>query len=161
MYQNNDYELLEQVKDGSEQSINTLYKKYEPLINSIAIRYQSYLPNVGLEISDLLQEGRLGLMKAINQYDRNRDILFYSYAKTCIETRIFSAITATRRQKHRILNESLSLEDKENDMISLEEVLFNEGDNPESQILSIEKINDLIYKMHNLLTPMESQVFEL
>lgn len=156
----NDYELLHYANEKNEEAIKILYEKYEPLISSTAKKLNTYLNGSGLEKSDLMQEGRLGFMNAIEMYDEKKDTLFYTYAKACIEKRMFSLITASRRQKHRILNESLSLEG-EDDMLSLADVLFNEEDNPEQQLLRVETVNELILKMHSRLTAMESQVFEL
>ena len=69
----------------------------------------------GLEINDLIQEGFLGLSNAITHYNENKDTSFYTFAKTCIERRMISLIISTKRLKHKILNESLSLEGSDDD----------------------------------------------
>ncbi len=156
----NDYELLSYAKEKNEDSINILYQKYEPLILSRAKKFDISLSNIGLDRNDLIQEGRLGFLNAIEQYDQSQDTLFYTYAKASIEKRMLSAITAGKRQKHRILNESLSLEG-EDDSLSLIDILSNQEDNPENKLLSIETTNNLLFKMHSRLTTLEGQVFEL
>lgn len=156
----NDYELLSYAKEKNEDAIHILYQKYEPLILSRARKFDSSLNSIGLDRNDLIQEGRLGFLNAIDLYDPNQETLFYTYAKASIEKRMLSAITAGKRQKHRILNESLSLEG-EDDSFSLIDILSNEGDNPEHKLLSIEATNQLLLKMHSRLTTLEGQVFEL
>lgn len=156
----NDYELLHYASEKNEEATTILYEKYDPLISSTASKLGGYLSGTGLEKSDLMQEGRLALMNAMEQFNPEKDILFYTYVKSAIEKRMFSTITASRRQKHRILNESISLEG-EDGTLSLAEILFNEGDNPEAQVLSVEAVNELMHQMQNRLTTMESEVFEL
>lgn len=158
----NDYELLSYVAEQNEEATEILYKKYMPLITSIAKKMYNYTSQNGIEISDLIQEGLVGLSRAIREYKDTSDATFYTFAKTCIERKIISAVVATRRLKHKILNDSISLEiDANGKTISIEEFLGDNQANPEYVLLDIENYNELIEKVSNELTDFEMQVFEL
>ena len=72
----NDYELLNYIQEGNEDANNIIIKKYEPLINKIAMKMLPYCKNNGLEKSDLVQEGMIGLNHAIERYHEQKDVLF-------------------------------------------------------------------------------------
>ena len=158
----NDNEILSYVSEN-EDALDLIYKKYEPLINKIATSfYRKYCKNTGLDVSDLMQEGMLGLNSAINYYQENKDTLFYTYAKTCIERKIISAVIMANRQKHKILNDSISFEINLNDSDQcLENFLGDSIYNPENIILSNESKNELLEKIKNNLTDYELKVFQL
>ena len=158
----NDNELLYYVNEANEEATEIIYKKYEPLINNLARKIINYCKNSGVEINDLVQEGMLGLSKALEQYKDNKDASFYTFAKTCIERKMISASIAARRQKHKILNDSLSIEstDEEGNNIC-EYLLSDDKSNPETMILNIEREKDILNKASHILTDFEIQVFEL
>ena len=66
---------------------------------------------VGADEDDVLQEGMIGLLKAVRKYDETRDAAFSTFAGHCVTNQIISAIRAADRKKHKILNNSVSLED--------------------------------------------------
>ena len=159
----NDFELIEYIRENSEEANEILFKKYKPMIVSFATKMVNYSPNLGLEINDLIQEGMLGLNTAINAYDENDEASFYTYAKTCIERRIISTIVAAKRQKHKILNESMSLEvytDEDNSSI-IDAIVADNSYNPENIVVQTENEHKLIEKIEKQLTSLEQQVFEL
>jgi len=86
----NDYELINYIRENSEEANEILFEKYKPMIVNLATKMVNYSPNLGLEINDLIQEGMLGLNTAINSFDENDETSFYTYAKTCIERKIIS-----------------------------------------------------------------------
>jgi RNA polymerase sporulation-specific sigma factor len=159
----NDNELLSYIAEAHEDAEEILYHKYSPLIHSSAKRMYTYCKNTGLELNDLVQEGMLGLNQAITTYKDNKDTMFFTYAKTCIERKIISLVVASTRQKHRILNNSLSFEtefeDHENSR--LENVIKDTHENPEEALINSETEEELINKIKITLTDLESQVFEL
>ncbi|MDD3453729.1 MAG: sigma-70 family RNA polymerase sigma factor [Bacilli bacterium] len=159
----NDFELLDYIAENNEEATNIMYKKYEPLINSKAKKMIKCCQNTGLEINDLIQEGMLGLTNAINSFKDNKETLFYTYAKTCIERKMISAMISSRRYKHKILNDSFSLEkeDKDGNSLNLENVLGDNTDNPEFLIINEENKKEIINKIEKELTTLENQVFEL
>ena len=118
--------------------------------------------NCGIEINDLIQEGMLGLSSAINNFDENKENTFYTFAKTCIERKMLSYVISSKRLKHKILNESLSLEQTDDDNFNtLEHLLKDDTSNPEVMLMNEENQNELFKLTDNLLTDFEKQVFEL
>ena len=154
----NDYELLNYIAEGNEDANNIIIKKYEPLINKIAIKMLPYCKNNGLEKSDLIQEGMIGLNHAIDRYREQKDALFYTYAKKCIERKIISVVIASNRNKNKILNESISYDDEENLLIKF---IKSQTPSPEEQVLNLELEENLLLKIKENLTDLEEQVFEL
>lgn len=159
----NDNEILSYVAENNEDAIELIYEKYKPLINKISSKfYKKYCKNTSLDINDLIQEGMLGLNSAMNHYRENKDTLFYTYAKTCIERKIISAVIAANRQKHQILNESLSFEINLNDSdITLNAFIKDTDNNPENIIVDRERENELMKKLENSLTDFELQILQL
>lgn len=159
----NDFELLSYVSEGSEDAVEVLFEKYNPLIVVTANRLYCYCKNTGLELNDLIQEGRLGLNLAINSFTEDKETTFYTYAKTCIERKMISMIVGARRQKHRVLNESLSLEGSAelNNTFTFEKSLEDNSYNPENILVDTENQEELIKEIYSHLTNFEVQVAEL
>lgn len=159
----NDFELISYIRENSEEANEILFEKYKPMIVTLATKMVNYSPNLGLEINDLIQEGMLGLNTAINSFNENDETSFYTYAKTCIERKIISTMVSAKRQKHKILNESMSIEvynDEDNSNI-MEGLVADNSYNPENIIVQTEDGNNLYEKIIEQLTPLEQQVFEL
>ena len=159
----NDYELINYIRENSEEANEILFEKYKPMIVNLATKMVNYSPNLGLEINDLIQEGMLGLNTAINSFNENDETSFYTYAKTCIERKVLSTMIGARRQKHKILNESMSIEiynDDDNSSV-MEGLVADNSYNPENLIVQTEDGNSLYEKIVEQLTPLEQQVFEL
>lgn len=160
----NDNELLSYVSENNEEASEILYKKYLPLITNIARKMSMYVKNTGVEVNDLIQEGMLGLSNAINEYSDDKNTIFYTFAKTCIERKIITAVTAARRLKHRPLNDSVPLEASkvtDDNQVFLDEVIGDNKDNPENMLLDSENFNEIISLAKEELTDFEMQVFEL
>ena len=154
----NDYELINYIAEGNEEANNILIKKYEPLITSIASKMLPLCKNNGLDINDLIQEGMIGLNHAIDRYQEQEDTLFYTYAKKCIERKIISVVVSSRRNKNKILNESISYDDDE---IALNKVLKDSSPNPEEIILDRENEEDFILEVKDKLTDFEKGQFPI
>lgn len=154
----NDYELLSYIAEGNEDANNIIIKKYEPLIVKIATKMLPYCQNNGLDKSDLIQEGMIGLNHAIDRYKEQEDTLFYTYAKTCIERKIISVVIGANRNKNKILNESVSYDDEENLLLRF---IKDSNPNPEEAIINIEVEENLLNKIKEILTELEEQVFSL
>ncbi len=158
----NDYELLSYVSEKNEEASEVLFEKYRPLILATANRLFCYCKNTGLELNDLVQEGMLGLNMAMNSYSDTKDTTFYTYAKTCIERKIITQVVASRRLKHKVLNDSISLETDENNYdYVFDKNLTDNSYNPEEVLFNYEKEKDLVKEASDLLTDFETQVFEL
>lgn len=158
----NDNELINYISEKNEEAYEVIFHKYKPFIVSTAKKLIKYCDNLGIDMNDLIQEGMLGLNIAINTFNSNKDNIFYTYAKTCIERKMLSLITASRRQKHKILNESLPLEsDNDDERISLYNLISDESNNPEARLLSDEQETEIFKIINEILTDLEKQVFEL
>ncbi len=155
----NDYELIYYINENNEEANNIMIKKYEPLIVSIANRMMQYCPYLGLEKSDLIQEGMIGLNHAIGYFNEQKDITFYTYARTCIERKMVSVIVAAKRLKHKNLNESISFDTEEDG--ALDYFLKDDSANPEQIVIGNEENIQLIKLVKKKLTDFEMQVFDL
>lgn len=159
----NDYELLSYVNDNDEEATEIIYNKYQPLIEQSARKYLRYSKYAGLELNDLIQEGLLGLNRAISTFNDSKEASFYTYAKTCIERKQISALIGSQRLKHKFLNESIPFEqyDKDEEVIDISDLIVDNSNNPESILSDIEDTNELIEKINGNLTDFERQVFNL
>ena len=159
----NDNEILSYIENNDDEAIKIIYEKYKPLINKIATNlFIKYCKNTSLELSDLVQEGMIALNNAIHNYQESKDILFYTYAKTCIERKIISAVITARRKKQQVLNESISYEININeDGQKLEELIKDFTTNPENILIDMENSKELMEKIEDALTPFELQVLQL
>ena len=104
----NDYELVYQVRENDEIAYNLLIKKYSNLVSMLAKKYLRLYKNIGLEYDDLFQEGMLGIIKALNDYD-TRSTIFYTYASLCAKREMDKLIKTQTRKKRMILNECVSI----------------------------------------------------
>ena len=154
----NDYELLDYIYSCNEDANEILLYKYRPLIVSIAKKMLKYC-NGGVDLNDLVQEGMLGLNDAINSFRDDKETNFGTYARLCIERRIYSLAKSTRTYKNKILNESISIEDE--DDLTIDRFLMDNSSNPDSMISENDFQNDIITKLEGQLTDLEKRVLEL
>ncbi len=159
----NDYEILSYIAESNGEAMDLMFDKYQPLIQATANRMYCYCKNTGLEFNDLIQEGMLGLNLAIRTFESDKEASFYTYAKMCIERKMISLVVSTTRLKHKILNESISIEssDEYNEEYTNQKCLEDNSFNPENVLLDSETEEELINKIKELLTDLEFQVFEL
>ena len=154
----NDNELIYYINEHDDEANNIIIKKYEPLIASIATRIINNCPYLGLEKNDLIQEGMIGLNHAIGYYNEQKDITFYTYAKTCIERRLISTAISAQRLKHKNLNDSISFDSDDG---SLDFILKDDSTNPENILVEDENTEELISLIKEKLTDFENDVFDL
>lgn len=101
-----DAELVERQRKGDEQAFEALFERYCPLVKNRAAQGEE----AGLAYEDLLQEGMVGLFKAVRAYDPSKSVPFAAFASQVVENQIADAIKKMRRKKHRILSDALSLQ---------------------------------------------------
>ena len=154
----NDYELLDYIYSCNEDANEILLYKYRPLIVNIAKKMLKFCDG-GVDLNDLVQEGMLGLNDAINNFRDDKETNFGTYARLCIERRIYSLAKSTRTYKNKILNESFSLEDEED--LTIDRFLMDNSTNPDSMISDNDYQNNIITKLEEQLTSLEKQVLEL
>lgn len=100
-----DEQIIVQIKQGDESALSYLIEKYKELVN---IKVGKYFM-IGAEKEDIIQEGMIGLYKAIKSYNSEKQNSFKSFANICIERQLITAIKTSNRQKHMPLNSYLSL----------------------------------------------------
>ena len=149
-----DEELISRFKNGESEILDYLMEKYKKMVRKKA--RTMFL--IGGENDDLIQEGMIGLFKAVRDYQPDRDAAFQTFASICVDRQIYNAIQSSNRQKHQPLNSyiSLSEQDGENE----EHLGDNWGENPESIIIDQENVQDLEQEITATLSPMENQVLE-
>ena len=140
----NDYELVNFVAEGNEDANEIIMEKYRPIVKKFAFKMMNICQNTGLEMSDLEQEGMLGLVHAIETFSDQKDTSFYTYAKTCIERAIISIVISSKRLKHKILNESLSFD---SDDLDNNKYLKDDLTNPENILMDLDTEGYIINKM--------------
>jgi len=104
----NDYELIYQVREKDEVAYGTLVEKYSHLVDLLAKKYLKSNKGIGLEYDDLYQEGMVGIINALENYDSN-ETLFYTLAVLCAKREMEKIIKTSKRKKQMILNDSISL----------------------------------------------------
>ena len=107
----NDYEILYMIKEKDDYAQNIIYEKYLPVIKKIASKYINFVVNRGADYEDLVQEGTIGLSKAITGYRDDQNAMFYTYACLCIERHINVFCRDISSKKNEILNSCLYSED--------------------------------------------------
>lgn len=147
----NDYELLYRIREDNMLSVDVLIKKYEPVIVGLAKKFYPIVKCCGADMNDLVQEGRIALLKAINAYDES-DSLFYTYVSVCLKNHLITYCRSLSSSKHSILNYSIS-----------EEYSYNISDisfEPDGY-LNEKCFDDAIINEMNDLKFIDSCVFEL
>lgn len=91
-----DEELIRRLRDGDGSVMDYLMEKYKDLVRRKA--RSMYLP--GADQEDLIQEGMIGLFKAVRDYEKDRDASFSTFADLCISRQIYTAVEAGARKKH-------------------------------------------------------------
>lgn len=155
-----DEELIARYMDGDSAVVDILMDKYKYLVRSEA----SNMFLLGADHEDLLQEGMIGLFKAIRDYDPGRDASFMTFAKLCISRQIFTAIEASNRHKHAPLNSYLSLSETDSEQYKeAKERLFKMTaiENPETLVIDKEDMSRLEEKLTAELSRLEKQVLDL
>lgn len=156
----NDYELVYQVRENDKVAYDVLMKKYSKLVDKYANYYYLKNKNIGIEIEDLYQEGMLGVVMALNDYNSN-DTLFYTYALLCIRREMERLVKASKRKKHMILNDSISL----NSSVSYDDDLYLEEVIPSSynveESFFTEELSRMLISLKNVFDNEDSMIYEL
>lgn len=145
-----DAELVKLAKNSDEGAFRELVVRYLYLIRSVAAEYKKS----GLEPDDLIQEGLLGLLSAVNSYDETKGSAFKSYAGVCVKNKIVSAVRTALSDKNKILNDSVLLDDEA-------ELSADHLSEPEAVIISQEAEEGLYIAIEQNLTELEKKVLSL
>ena len=157
-----DEELIALFRDGDQEAMEKLLNKYKEMVLGKA--RSMYI--LGGDSDDLIQEGMLGLFKAVRDYDCGRDASFRTFAQLCVTRQLYTAVKASSRKKHLPLNTAISLsrpvrEDGEEDEEFLDCLEADASSNPEVYLIGQEEMERLEEKIEKELSPFEKQVLEL
>ena len=159
-----DIELVLRAQGGDLLAEEELLREYKSLARSKARMYFM----VGADEDDVLQEGMIGLLKAVRKYDADRNASFETFAGHCITNQIISAIRAADRNKHRALNDSLSLSESISGKgkqgageIRLEDTLVaNPSESPEQMLVIKDIAACIIHNNDRIFSPYEMDVLK-
>ena len=159
-----DEEMISLFRDGDQEAMEKLLEKYKGMVLGKA--KSMYI--LGGDSEDLIQEGMLGLFKAVRDFDCGRDASFRTFAQLCVTRQLYTAVKASARKKHLPLNSAVSLSSplrEENGDERDEELLdFLEADpssNPEAFLIGQEETERLEEMIEKELSPLEKQVLDL
>ena len=158
-----DEELIKLYKKGNEIAIDFLFNKYKNLVRKKA----KAMFIVGGDNDDLIQEGMIGLYKAIRDYDESKDASFRTFSSMCINRQMCTAVTTSNRKKHSPLNEYISLDmpvqsEKAEESTRLSDMLYSAFEqNPEEIFIDKESTDFIESKIGNSLSSYEKKVLLL
>jgi len=150
----NDYELVCLAREGNEDAINIIYNKYKPIIVSKSKDMIVLASHHGIEISDIMQEGYIGLEEAIKSYSESDNTSFYTFAMLCINRQIFTYLKKTTGGKDKILNDAITIDE------NVEKTMRDNLD-IEFSFMFQEYKNDIVKEIEEKLTEFEYNVFKL
>ena len=155
MYENlSDEELILKYREGEESVLDFLLNKYKNMVRSQA----RALFLAGGETDDLIQEGMIGLFKAIRDYEPDKGSRFQPFAQLCVGRQMLTAVQLSNRKKHSPLNSSVSLY---SDAGTEAWNRSRGGDNPEEILIDQENAENLATKIFSSLSSLEQKVLEL
>lgn len=154
-----DEQLALKAQSGDESSVNELLTKYKPLVSKLS---RSYFLTDG-DSEDILQEGMIGLYKAIRHYDKNKNASFKTFASTCIKHQLQSAIKIASAEKHKVLSTALSINDSSQDDEDgeLEIYIPSSLPSPDDKLLERERMSEIKQKIKEVLSSLELEVLSL
>ncbi|MDX8363094.1 MULTISPECIES: RNA polymerase sporulation sigma factor SigH [Bacillaceae] len=156
-----DEHIVELVHSGNSEALDYLINKYK---NFVRAKARSYFL-IGADREDIVQEGMIGLYKAIRDFREDKLTSFKAFAELCITRQIITAIKTATRQKHIPLNSYVSLDkpiyDEESDRTLMDVISGTKVMNPEELIINQEEYDDIEVKMSELLSDLERKVLVL
>lgn len=153
-----DEEIIRDAKAGDEQALEFLINKYKGFVRAKARTY--FL--IGADREDIIQEGMIGLFKAIRDFRGDKLTSFRAFAELCITRQIITAIKTATRQKHIPLNSYISLNkpifDEESDRTLLDVISEENISDPEQVMINREEFAGIELKMGEILSELEWEV---
>lgn len=151
-----DEELIEKLRQGENDITDYILEKYKPLVR----KKTNAMYLIGGETEDLIQEGMIGLFKAIRDYRSDKDASFYHFAELCINRQLYSALEASNRKKHQPLNSYISLSDQDNQGAVAAELLVDQERGPEQMVIEQELWEEYKKRLEQNLSKMENKVLQ-
>ena len=154
----NDDEIIKLIKNNNKDALDYLINKYKNIVKIISRTYFM----IGADKEDVIQEGMIGLYKAIRDYSKEYNASFNTFSKICIERQLITAIKSANRKKHQPLNTYLSLNNliyEENDEVTfLEKVEESNIFNPEEILINKENFESMEKAIKDILSEFERKV---
>ncbi|MCR5596046.1 MAG: sigma-70 family RNA polymerase sigma factor [Lachnospiraceae bacterium] len=158
-----DEQYISEYREGKTKDIEVIYDRYKNLVRAKA----SSMYILGGDEQDLIQEGMIGLFKAVRDYDFGRDASFATFADLCISRQIYNAVQSSGRLKHLPLNDYVSLtadritEEGDESQNLIEEIAGEPSSEPETAFISQETVDEINHLIDTILTESERDVFKL
>ena len=158
-----DEELIQKLREGDERIMDYILEKYKPLV----LRKANAMFLIGGDTDDLIQEGMIGLFKAVQDYDPKGGASFSSFAGLCVSRQMYTAIKASQRKKHLPLNSYVSIyasasdNPEENGLSIVDTIEAGKESNPELMILGEEYTNAFEEELKEKLSKLERKVLYL
>lgn len=155
-----DEKLIENVELNDINALDCLIKRYNDVVNMKANKFFM----IGAEKEDMVQEGMIGLYKAVKSFDSEKQNSFKTFANMCIERQLITAVKNSNRQKHIPLNSSVSLNasayEEDDDTAVIDVLDANAEEDPSEIIANREYFNYVQKKIDESLSDFEKQVLE-
>lgn len=158
----NDYEQLYLISENDDNSIAIIYEKYKPIVSAIAKKYYSKTNYHCGDLDDFIQEGYIGLDRAIKSFKEGQNVLFYTFSLVCIERQIKGFCRSCFALKNENMINSISIEYEIEDNLKLMDFIPDETpcNNP-NYYLDEKIVLDKLIQFKNNLPLRQSLVFEL
>lgn len=157
-----DEQLIEMLREGKEEITDYIMNKYKNLVRKKA----KAMFLIGGDNDDLIQEGMIGLFKAIRDYNFEKEASFYSFAELCISRQLYSAVQASNRLKHIPLNSYVSLyldinhsTEEETPLLEVLQSLTEKS--PEEKLIDQENVSNIEKQLEKNLSKFENEVLQL
>lgn len=150
-----DEQLAEMAASGDAAAEEELVKRYNKEVKMCSRPLFLF----GGDSEDLIQEGMMGLLSAIRQFDKDRESSFRTYARQCIKHRMYTAVKSAARMKHMPLNAYVSIQSPQFD--ETQTIAANYVRNPEELLILKERLDDITGNRQGSLSKLEVRVLEL
>ncbi|WP_010290443.1 RNA polymerase sporulation sigma factor SigH [Kurthia massiliensis] len=156
-----DEQLVEETRQGDSEALDFLITKYKPLVR---MKVKSYFL-IGADKEDIIQEGMIGLFKAVRDFNDGHQASFKVFAELCITRQIITAIKTATRQKHMPLNSYVSLDkpvgDDEQASTLMDLLETDSSEDPANFVVHREQFLDMESRINAILSPFEQKVLAL
>ncbi len=153
-----DEQLVKLAQSGDKEALEAILSRYKNLVYAKSKPY--FL--AGADDDDIIQEGFIGLYKAVTDFDGDRFPFFKVFAGVCVTRHILTAVKAATRKKHQPLNSYVSLDkntyDDDSDTTLLDVMAFDELQDPEAILIDRENVDGMEYKINKALSKLEMEV---
>lgn len=154
-----DEELIRQIRNQDSAAMDYLLDKYRNMVK----RETREIYIIGADSEDLMQEGMIGLFKAIRDYNEDKKCGFHTFATLCVKRQICTAVTSSNRKKHYPLNHYVSFysQDEETNSSVMDMLTAEDMSNPETNLLLQERLGGIMEQIDTVLSKYERQVLEM